>query len=184
MRLHWRLAVSVGSELSASLPLGTVFRSWTSICRQTYSQDAFPLSLLADYTNNLIGGNGMSPNASEFSQTIPYFQCQVYGTQCVASCNGDSTCQGACREDNPCGAQDPTRVNVTSTSSAMASTTLPAGASSGTAGVVYTGLGGVATPTTSADDTKHNSASAIEFGRSYGLVAVFTGLFAGFALVM
>src|SRR5271163_1563967 len=93
-------------------------------------------------------GNGQSPNASEYSQTIPYFECQEYGDQCVAACNGDSTCQGACRDNNPCGAQNPTRVNVTSTSSAMSSTTLPAGASSGTAGVVFTGLGGaVATQT-------------------------------------
>jgi len=132
-------------------------------------------------------GNGMSPNASEYSQTIPYFECQEYGNQCVAACNGDSTCQGACRDDHPCGAQNPTRVNVTTTSSAMSSTTLPAGASSGTAGVVYTGLGGaVATQTSSSSSStkKSNAQAALDLGRSYGLIAVFTGLFAGFALVM
>jgi hypothetical protein len=75
----------------------------------------------------------------------------------------------------------------------MASTTtLPAGATSGTAGIVYTGLGGgaVATPTGnsgsgSGSDTKKNgSQMALDLGRSYGLAVVFAGLFAGFALVM
>jgi len=138
-------------------------------------------------TFDCVCGNGQSPNASEYSQTIPYFECQEYGDQCVTACNGDSTCQAACRDDNPCGAQNPTRVNVTSTSSAMSSTTLPAGASSGTAGVVFTGLGGaVATQTSSSssDTKKSNAQAALDLGRSYGLIAVFTGLFAGFALVM
>jgi len=131
--------------------------------------------------------NGLSPNASEYSQTIPYFQCQAYGTQCVDSCGGDSTCQAACRDNNPCGAQSPTRINATSTSSSLSSSTLPAGASSGTAGVIYTGLGGaVATqsPSSGSDTKKSNAQTALDLGRSYGLIAVFTGLFAGFALVM
>jgi len=69
----------------------------------------------------------------------------------------------------------------------MTATTLPAGATSGTAGVVYTGLGGgsVATPTTAASTNQKNSAdAALDLGRSYGLVVVFTSIFAGFALVM
>jgi len=67
----------------------------------------------------------------------------------------------------------------------MPSTTFPAGASSGTAGVVYTGLGGgaVATATTAASK-KSGAQAALDLGRSYGLVVVFGGLFAGFALVM
>jgi hypothetical protein len=132
-------------------------------------------------------GNGLTPNASEYSQTIPFFECQEYGNQCVTACNGDTTCQAACRDDNPCGAQNPTRVNVTTTSSAMSSTTLPAGASSGTAGVVYTGLGGAAatqTSSSSSDTKKSNAQAALDLGRSYGLIAVFTGIFAGFALVI
>ena len=69
----------------------------------------------------------------------------------------------------------------------LSSTTLPAGASSGSAGVVYTGLGGaVATQTgsSSSDTKKSNAQAALDLGRSYGLIAVFSGLFAGFALIM
>lgn len=68
----------------------------------------------------------------------------------------------------------------------MSSTTLPAGASSGTAGVVFTGLGGAASTSTStsSSSTKSNAQAALDLGRSYGLIAVFSGLFAGFALVM
>ena len=74
----------------------------------------------------------------------------------------------------------------------MSSTALPAGATSGTAGVVFNGLGGAAATTTqggsgsqSTDPAKKNgSQTALDLGRSYGLAVVFAGLFAGFALVM
>jgi len=69
----------------------------------------------------------------------------------------------------------------------MTATTLPAGATSGSGGVVYTGLGGgaVATATTTASSNQKSSAdAALDLGRSYGLAVVLTGIFAGFALVM
>jgi len=68
----------------------------------------------------------------------------------------------------------------------MSSTTLPAGATSGTAGVVYNGLGGAAATTTpaSSSDSKSGADAALDLGRSYGLAVVLAGLFAGFALVM
>ncbi|KAN0093938.1 hypothetical protein V8E51_017122 [Hyaloscypha variabilis] len=138
-----------------------------------------------DLTYDCICGNGLSPNASEYSQTLPYFICQTYGDQCVAACNGDTSCQSACRDDHPCGAQNPTRVNTTTTST-MASTTLPAGATTGAGGVVYTGLGGgsAATTTASTSNKKSGSRAALDVGRNYGLAVLFGGLFAGFALVM
>lgn len=159
------------------------------LCLQLPGESSTTESNTCDATTldfTCICGNGLSPNASQFSQTIPFFECQQFGNQCVAACNGDSTCQAACRDDNLCGAQDPTRVNTTS-SSAMPSTTLPAGASSGTAGVVFTGLGGAAatqTSSSSSDSNKSSAERALDLGRSYGLVAVFSGLFVGFALVM
>jgi len=136
---------------------------------------------------NCICGNGMSPNASEYSQTLPYFLCTEYGSQCVAACGGATSCQSDCRQQHPCGAQNPTKVNVTSTSSVASSTTLPAGATSGTAGIVYTGIGGAAatnTASSSSSTTKSGSEATLDLGRSYGLAVVFVGLFAGFALVM
>lgn len=138
-------------------------------------------------TFDCVCGNGQSPNASEFSQTLPYFICTEYGTQCVAGCGGNTACQSACIDDHPCGAQNPTRINATTTSSSTTATTLPAGATSGSAGVVYTGLGGAvatATTTPASSSKKSGADAALDLGRSYGLVIVFTSIFAGFALVM
>jgi len=67
----------------------------------------------------------------------------------------------------------------------MASTTLPAGATTGAGGVVYTGLGGsAATTAASTSNKKSGSQAALDVGRNYGLAVLFGGLFAGFALVM
>ncbi|KAI9647996.1 hypothetical protein NHQ30_002624 [Ciborinia camelliae] len=126
-----------------------------------------------------ICGNGLSPNASEYSLTLPYFICTQFDTNCVAACNGDNTCQAACRDDHPCGAQSPQRINTTS--SATASATGTAGASS-TNAVAYTGLGG-----SSSTATPKSGARAqlpLDWGRSYGLAVVFAGVFAGFAWVL
>ncbi|CAG7962380.1 unnamed protein product [Penicillium nalgiovense] len=65
-----------------------------------------------------ICSNNVIPNASEYSQTIPYYTCTETNNQCVEKCNGDSTCQNDCRVKNPCGAQDPKRVNITTTAKA------------------------------------------------------------------
>lgn len=140
----------------------------------TEADDCDPNTL----TYDCICGNGLSPNSSEYSQTLPFYICQEYGNQCVAACNGSTTCQNDCRVDNPCGAQDPTRVNTTTTSSAAASST----ASSTSGGVVYNGLGNTATTTSSS--SKSGAQAALDMGRSYGLGVVAAAIFAGFALVM
>lgn len=144
-------------------------------------------SIQASLTYDCTCGNGLAPNASEYSQTLPYFICTEYDNQCVTACNGDSTCQAACRDDHPCGAQNPTRVN-TSTSTSMSSTAT-GGSSSATAPIVYTGLGGNAATTTassssSTSTSKSGAQAALDLGRSYGLVIVFAGLFSVFAVVM
>ncbi|KAH8813180.1 hypothetical protein F5884DRAFT_787651 [Xylogone sp. PMI_703] len=128
-------------------------------------------------------GNGISPNASQYSQTIPYFECQEYGNECVAGCGGDSSCQSDCRDNNPCGAQNPTRVNVTSTSSTVGPTGTNGAPSSTSSNQVFDGFG--SSGSSNNNNNKGNAAPAtIELGRSYGLAIVFTGLFAGFALVL
>jgi hypothetical protein len=71
-------------------------------------------------------------------------------------------------------------VNITS--SKTSATTLPAGATSGTAGVVYNGIG--ATATSASTTKKSGSETVLDMGRSYSLLVMFTGIFAGFALVM
>lgn len=62
--------------------------------------------------------DGTSPNTTEYSLTLPYFICVEYVTQCVNACNGLSSCQSACQQDHPCGAQDPKKYNTTATATA------------------------------------------------------------------
>ncbi|KAK9329309.1 hypothetical protein V1520DRAFT_343755 [Lipomyces starkeyi] len=66
--------------------------------------------------------NGHSPNLTEYSLTIPYFVCQEQVTLCANNCGSDNTCVSACRQNKQCGATNPTRVNVSSTSTAVHST--------------------------------------------------------------
>lgn len=79
-------------------------------------------------TYNCVCDNGVSPNITMYSQTLPFYICQAWGTQCVANCGtGGNTCAAKCRDDHPCGAQRPylgnTSIPTTSTASRTASGT-------------------------------------------------------------
>ncbi|KAJ5455699.1 uncharacterized protein N7458_003963 [Penicillium daleae] len=113
--------------------------------------------------------NGISPNASEYSQTLPYFICTEANNQCVAACS-DSACQSNCRTANPCGAQDPPRVNVTTTT---ASSSVAATSTTGSA-VIQTGGATGAAP----------RGYAVEMGQVYGLCVLVGGVVAGFAVLL
>lgn len=142
-------------------------------------------------TYSCVCGNGLSPNISEYSETLPFFICVQWQENCVRGCgNGNTACQSSCRQDHPCGAQNPTRVNVTTTSSAMAATGT-GGADGSPTPSVYNGFGGAAATTAAAAAGGASSSSpssgaqtALDLGRSYGIMFVITGLFAGFALVI
>ncbi|OJD10980.1 hypothetical protein ACJ73_09642 [Blastomyces percursus] len=124
--------------------------------------------------------SGFSPNASEYSQTIPYYVCTELNNQCVRNCNGNPGCQTVCREDNPCGAQNPRRVTVTP-SSPSATT---AGEATGTAtnGVVYTGLG-EDSATTPGNGAAGRSV-ALQVGQVYAVGVVVAGFLVGFSVLM
>ncbi|KAF2835477.1 hypothetical protein M501DRAFT_1008462 [Patellaria atrata CBS 101060] len=176
------------------------------ICTQeTESQSAGTLANDCDADTlvyDCVCDNGLSPNISEYSQTVPYFICTESNNQCVDDCNGNTACQTSCREDNPCGAQNPTRVNVTSTISLPSSTT---------SGTRSTGTNNDDPETTdepstfgddndngnnddnsedSNDDNQEESnpdepdaASILNLGQSYGLAIILTSFFAGFAVL-
>jgi hypothetical protein len=114
---------------------------------------------------------------SEYSLTIPYHVCTAWGTKCVADCGSDNLCSSACRQDNPCGAQNPQRVNVTTTTSTSASAT-----AAPTGGVVD----GMADDGEDGNGSGGGSSAAgmLRFGDSYGLAVVAGGLFAGFAMLL
>lgn len=115
-----------------------------------------------------ICSNNQSPNASEYSQTIPYFECTEKNNQCVKNCDGEQQCQYDCRSKNPCGAQDPKRVNTTTsatTSTAQATTSLPP----------FTGV---------PDKNGVASRPSADLNHIYGLAVVMAGFFAGFATLL
>ncbi|OQD69196.1 hypothetical protein PENPOL_c002G09219 [Penicillium polonicum] len=113
--------------------------------------------------------NNVTPNASEYSQTIPYYTCTETNNQCVLKCNGDSTCQNNCRVKNPCGAQDPKRVNVTTTTAKAATPT----ASETPVNTLVNGATGAA-PRMASVDMSH----------VYGLCVLVGGFVAGFATLL
>ena len=41
--------------------------------------------------------DGTQPNVSQYSQTVPFYECQEFGNQCVTNCGNDPTCQTNCR---------------------------------------------------------------------------------------
>ncbi|MCJ1374765.1 hypothetical protein MMC20_005997 [Loxospora ochrophaea] len=131
----------------------------------------------SDLSYECLCNNGQSPNASQYSQTIPYFICTEENQQCETNCNGDSTCQSACQTDHPCGAQDPIRVNTTSTTAAAAATSTGT-----TTGATYNGFGGATT--TAASAASRIGALSVSLGQTYGLALIIAGFFAGFTLLL
>lgn len=121
-------------------------------------------------TYGCVCGNGMQPNVSEYSLTLPYFTCQEWGNQCVKACGQDNTCSSACREDHPCGAQSPTPANTTSTTTAA-----PTTSSTSSSTQIYDGLNGAT--------SKPNAAPPnFESGHYWGLFTMAAGVVVGFGL--
>lgn len=141
---------------------------------------------------------------TEYSVTVPYHICQHWQENCVRGCYpGNNLCQSSCREDHPCGATDPTRVNVTTTATTTRASKTATSTNAdeeeeqeeGPEPTAFKGFGeGDDKPAaTSAEEEDapaetqapaNNAAGALEFGRAYGLPVVAAGLFAVFGLVM
>ena len=130
--------------------------------------------------------DGQSPNASEFSQTIPYFLCTETNNECVKNCeSGDNKCASDCRDNNPCGAQEPTRLN-TSTITSM----LPTATDDDLEGMSTDADGNILFDGTADEESKGSSgftgiiATGHEQIRGYGLVITFGSIFAVFAFLL
>jgi len=167
-----------------------------SICLQTSPSDPTPESNTCDptvLTYACVCGNGLSPNVSEYTQTLPYFICQEWGIQCVSNCGSDNTCASNCRTQHPCGAQHPVRVNsstistISATKTPSGTTSLPAGATTNSAGqTIYSGFGGAAASTSgsSAGNTVHIQVAALNAGQTFGVLGLIGALFGGFAILL
>ncbi|KAI0107827.1 hypothetical protein GGR51DRAFT_515153 [Nemania sp. FL0031] len=128
--------------------------------------DCDPMAL----TYGCVCENGMSPNLSEYSLTLPFFICQEWGNQCVTNCAGDASCASDCRQNHPCGALNPTRVNQTSSTSASTPTQTGASATS-SAGQIYSGLGGdgdSSSDSGSSSSDKSGASSLLQYGSVIG----------------
>lgn len=109
---------------------------------------------------------------SHYTLTLPYHTCTEHNTQCVNNCPAhDNECARACREDNPCGAQDPEKPSGTKTAAAKPSATDD---DEEDEDEVFEGLAG------SDDGDDKGSAGTRE---TAGLVVVMGALFAGAALL-
>lgn len=112
--------------------------------------------------------------------------CTEWGTQCVTDCNGNNNCASACRQEHPCGAQDPKKYNVTKTASATGAQATASATDD--ADTVYTDAVGGDSDSSGSDSSssssdKSGSAAALEAGRKWGLAVVMGSMFVGFALL-
>lgn len=102
---------------------------------------------------------------------------------CETNCNGDSNCQSACAANKPCGASDPTRVNVTSTSTTSSKKTGTATSTSGGTTVDENGFAVTGTPPPSTTGNANGAARIIEVGSVYGMGLLVAGMAVGVAMV-
>jgi len=147
------------------------------ICQQTPPGNTLTNTCdTATLTYGCLCGNGLQPNVSEYSLTLPFFVCQEWGNQCVTACGiYNNQCASDCRQNHPCGALSPTRLNSTtpSTMSATASAT----------NQVYTGLAGGGS--SSSQQQQHgNLAPTLDAGGAFGFVVIMGGLVAGVAWML
>ncbi|EAQ93664.1 hypothetical protein CHGG_01899 [Chaetomium globosum CBS 148.51] len=129
-------------------------------------------------TYGCVCSDGKQPNVTEYTLTLPYHVCTAWGTACVADCGSNNKCASDCREKHPCGAQTPTRVNDTS------STTAAVPAATSTAPPADQAYDGLADGSGGNNDDDKNAAGSLRFANSYGLAVVAGGLFAGFAVLL
>ncbi|ORY15037.1 hypothetical protein BCR34DRAFT_478576 [Clohesyomyces aquaticus] len=135
-----------------------------------------------DLSYSCVCSNGVTPNVTQYSLTIPYYICTEAGNQCVAACGlGNNACSNTCRADHPCGAQHPNPPN-SSLLTTMSSTAGPTG-TNGATKAPATGFGGGASETGS-PGKKGDASALLNLGQSYGMAVVFAGVFAGFALIL
>lgn len=158
------------------------------ICTQYGVKDLTPESNDCDpdtLSFSCVCSNGITPNVSQYSLTIPYYICTEAGNQCVTACGlGNNACANDCRANHPCGAQHPNSPNSTILTT-MSSTSAPTGTDASSSKAAVTGFGGGAATTAAGKGNGNGATSAmINLGQSYGLVVVFAGVFAGFALIL
>lgn len=167
----WHLT-AIGCPFLA--PLNNGLNTWPEP-ELTTPQDQLTYSCVCD--------NGVSPNITQYSQTLPFFICQEWGNQCVTACNGDNTCQNSCRADHPCGAQSPFLGNYTSSSISHSASATGSGAAASSK-VPVTGFGGAAETSASGGGSTGAAAATFVPGAATSMAVLFGSVFLGFAVLL
>ncbi|KAJ4992073.1 hypothetical protein SVAN01_02394 [Stagonosporopsis vannaccii] len=134
-------------------------------------------------TYSCVCENGVTPNITEFSQTLPFYICQRWVIQCSDNCGGDNTCVSSCREDHPCGAQDPFKGNASLSSSASTASATGSAATTSTRPPV-TGFGGASETSAAAGGSTGAAAATFAPGAATGMAVLFGSVFLGFAVLL
>ncbi|KAF1959052.1 hypothetical protein CC80DRAFT_490030 [Byssothecium circinans] len=128
----------------------------------------------SDLSYSCVCDNNVSPNVTMYTQTMPFFQCQEAGNQCVKACN-DNTCADKCRANHPCGAAEPFKGNATASSSSSTPAKTPGSSDTTSLAPAF----GEAT-----GSPQGNAASTFStVGATYGMAITLISAFAGFALL-
>jgi len=120
-----------------------------------------------DLTYTCICQDGKSPNATQYSETMPYYICTQQVINCVNNCGSDNLCGEACKSNKHCGASNPLKPNKTSSHGSSPTAT------SDSSTVAYDGFGGSdSTATAGAGSTGSANSGSINLkGAGNGLVA-------------
>lgn len=134
-----------------------------------------------DLSYSCVCDDNVAPNITMYTQTMPYFICQQWGTQCQKDCNGDNTCADKCTADHPCGAVTPFKGNATASPSASGTASAT---KSGSGGADSTGIAPAFGEGGDDNTPERNGASTLAtIGSSCGIALTFVGVLAGAALL-
>lgn len=159
----------------------------TSVCPLICKQTSPPTTLVntcnwETLQYGCICGNQLAPNVSEYSLTIPFYVCQEWGNQCVKNCGlANNACAQACREDHPCGAQNPSGPNATVAAAEAADAASTSGKPSTTSaapGTIFSNKAGEGGGQTAGTSGWEN-----ERGRIFGMLGLLAGMAMGFGML-
>lgn len=149
-------------------------RLCSDLDKSTVTNECFPDNLV--YT--CLCSDNVTPNVTQYSQTIPYYECTVEQSDCVTACGlSDNDCSNACKEKFVCGATDPKKGNKT-----LASQSATATSSGATSTGTDTGTG-FAKADGSSDSGSGAGALLLEAAHAYELGLVAAGIAVGAAVV-
>ncbi|KAF8245924.1 hypothetical protein K440DRAFT_651252 [Wilcoxina mikolae CBS 423.85] len=147
--------------------------------KSTTENECYPENLFY----SCVCSDGLRPNLTEYSETIPYYVCTIEQGQCITACGaGNNDCAEQCRKTNVCGATHPKTYNATASASASGTASPSA---TGTGSSSDSGFATVGGGSSGSSSNTKNAAGALflQVGHAYGMGAVAAGIAVGVAFV-